>query len=319
MSIVSDDGTAVQSCYYSVFGEPEICENGLHNEILYTGAVYDESTGFYYLSTRFYDSENGRFTTMDSVRGDANNPLSLNIYAYCVNNPLKYTDEEGELPAVIVGAAIGAGFGAASEVIEQVAEGKKISLKKIAISAALGACSGAVSAGIPKKIYALAAESVITATGYYLDTGKADLGMVKAVATSLVMGEVFDNTGKLLSKEAPRDDVRIIYDVKKSEKNRIQKKIAKQKVIKKHRKDAKLKKKPLKKRVKKYFATRKYIKCAQKGIKYAKGRLYKSMIKTNTLSLVYNTAKNFVAPRKKRIQQKVDTWSKRVKQIFRRR
>lgn len=144
MSITDDNGDVVQSCYYSVFGEPSV-EGTFYNEILYTGAVYDSSTGMYYLSTRFYDSESGRFTSRDSVRGSVDNPLSLNIYAYCVNNPLKYTDEEGEMPTVVAGAIIGGSMGAIFEIADQwYSKGAKIiNWKSVAARAAGGAITGA--------------------------------------------------------------------------------------------------------------------------------------------------------------------------------
>lgn len=144
MSITDDNGDVVQSCYYSVFGEPFV-EGTFYNEVLYTGAVYDSSTGMYYLSTRFYDSESGRFTSRDSVRGSVDNPLSLNIYAYCVNNPLKYTDEEGEMPTVVAGAIIGGSMGAIFEIADQwYSKGaKNINWKSVAARAAGGAITGA--------------------------------------------------------------------------------------------------------------------------------------------------------------------------------
>ena len=144
MSITDDNGDVVQSCYYSVFGAPSV-EGTFYNEVLYTGAVYDSSTGMYYLSTRFYDSESGRFTSRDSVRGGVDNPLSLNIYAYCVNNPLKYTDEEGEMPTVVAGAIIGGSMGAIFEIADQwYSKGaKNINWKSVAARAAGGAITGA--------------------------------------------------------------------------------------------------------------------------------------------------------------------------------
>ncbi|HHW94761.1 MAG TPA: RHS repeat-associated core domain-containing protein, partial [Mogibacterium sp.] len=54
---------------------------------MYTGAVYDESTGLLYLSSRYYDAQSGRFISMDSYRGEIGNPLSLNLYGYCEGNP----------------------------------------------------------------------------------------------------------------------------------------------------------------------------------------------------------------------------------------
>ncbi|MBR6395606.1 MAG: hypothetical protein IKS09_01415, partial [Lachnospiraceae bacterium] len=47
------------------------------------------------------DSETARFLTEDTYRGEKNDPLSLNLYTYCKNNPLKYTDPTGHSGMVI--------------------------------------------------------------------------------------------------------------------------------------------------------------------------------------------------------------------------
>ncbi|HHW94758.1 MAG TPA: RHS repeat-associated core domain-containing protein, partial [Mogibacterium sp.] len=87
-SIIDDAGNSSCVYYYDVYGEPEIWkQDGLYNEIMYTGVVYDESTGLLYLSSRYYDAQSGRFISMDSYRGEIGNPLSLNLYGYCEGNP----------------------------------------------------------------------------------------------------------------------------------------------------------------------------------------------------------------------------------------
>ena len=59
------------------------------------GEMYDDETGLYYLRARYYDPSVGRFISKDSVEGSITNPLSLNLYTYCVNNPIIYTDPSG--------------------------------------------------------------------------------------------------------------------------------------------------------------------------------------------------------------------------------
>ncbi|MDF2804183.1 MAG: hypothetical protein K0S61_4088, partial [Anaerocolumna sp.] len=66
----------------------------------YAGEVYDEETGLYYLRARYYDPALGRFINEDSVEGQVNNPLSLNLYTYCYNNPTKYIDPSGHIAIV---------------------------------------------------------------------------------------------------------------------------------------------------------------------------------------------------------------------------
>ena len=66
------------------------------NPFRYRGYYYDEETGLYYLNSRYYDPETGRFISPDSLKylePTYNN--GLNLYAYCLNNPVRYSDPTG--------------------------------------------------------------------------------------------------------------------------------------------------------------------------------------------------------------------------------
>ena len=52
----------------------------------------------YYAKARFYDPAAKRFVSMDPVKGNVTDPLSLVSYLYCVDNPLKYVDLDGRDP-----------------------------------------------------------------------------------------------------------------------------------------------------------------------------------------------------------------------------
>ncbi len=54
-----------------------------------------QPVGLYYLRARYYDPSVGRFTSEDTYRGDATDPASLNLYTYCGNDPVNYTDPTG--------------------------------------------------------------------------------------------------------------------------------------------------------------------------------------------------------------------------------
>ena len=67
------------------------------NGVRYRGYYYDSETGLYYLQSRYYDPETGRFLNADDVNflGATETPISYNAFAYCRNNPVNYSDPEG--------------------------------------------------------------------------------------------------------------------------------------------------------------------------------------------------------------------------------
>jgi RHS repeat-associated protein len=85
----------------------------------YKGYSYDIFTGLYYLQSRYYDPEVGRFINADDVDylGVGNRPLSYNLFAYCENNPVNNSDSSGyfgtpiQWAFSIIGAILGIPFG----------------------------------------------------------------------------------------------------------------------------------------------------------------------------------------------------------------
>ena len=67
---------------------------GLHNPLLYRGYVYDRETGLYYLQSRYYNPEIGRFISADRQLAPGK-LIGLNLFVYCNNNPVNYLDRQG--------------------------------------------------------------------------------------------------------------------------------------------------------------------------------------------------------------------------------
>ncbi len=88
---------------YSEADEAAFDENYAKNKTLaelnpfrYRGYYYDTETGLYFLKTRYYDPEVGRFITIDDISYiDPETINGLNLYAYCGNNPVMRVDENG--------------------------------------------------------------------------------------------------------------------------------------------------------------------------------------------------------------------------------
>lgn len=65
----------------------------------FTSYDRNENTKLDYAVNRFYDSAQGRFTTVDPLGIEASNlldPQSLNLYAYCGNDPINRVDPDGQ-------------------------------------------------------------------------------------------------------------------------------------------------------------------------------------------------------------------------------
>ena len=121
ITAIYDRDTCVAKYAYDAYGvckvmNPDGTENtdddfiGNVNPIRYRGYYYDVGTGFYYLQTRYYDPQIGRFLNMDGLEYlDPETVGGLNLYAYCNCNPVMYVDPEGTLFGFIFwGMLIGA-------------------------------------------------------------------------------------------------------------------------------------------------------------------------------------------------------------------
>ena len=74
------------------------------NPFRYRSYYMDDETGFYYLNTRYYDSEIRRFINADNyelLSELASVIGQVNLYNYCNNNPIMFTDSTGHFPVLI--------------------------------------------------------------------------------------------------------------------------------------------------------------------------------------------------------------------------
>lgn len=98
----------------------------------------------YYLNSRYYDSNTGRFISPDRIDVLGATPDQLtdkNLYAYCDNNPVNRADGDGEYWNYIVGGVVGAIFGMISVACTNGTDGWDVLVGGIA-----GAAAGVVAA-----------------------------------------------------------------------------------------------------------------------------------------------------------------------------
>ena len=118
--IVNSSRSTVASYTYDPWGKIISSSGTLAdiNPLRYRGYYYDSETGFYYLQSRYYDPEIGRFINADSYAStDATGLLSTNMFAYCENDPVNRSDPSGELFGTISGLIVGGLTGALSAYI----------------------------------------------------------------------------------------------------------------------------------------------------------------------------------------------------------
>ena len=118
---LQDDGSyAIIESDYSIADTSNINRFiAVKNPFRYRSYYYDFETNLYYLNSRYYDPQIGRFINADdiSILSEGKDLFNgLNLYAYCGNNPVNNTDESGNawwdwlwkiVAAVVVVVAIG--------------------------------------------------------------------------------------------------------------------------------------------------------------------------------------------------------------------
>ena len=206
------------------------------NPFRYRSYYFDEETGLYYLNTRYYDPEIGRFINTDniSILSDVKDIINgLNLFAYCLNNPVNATDEAGNIPnwlkwliggiivlaavvtiavtggaasglvgAIIVGAAkgalVGAGIGLATGFATGIVTGDWSGL---ADSFMWGAISGLISGGISGG-FGYAASNNIKLVGDIIGKSgkilgnKINIGLQIATSVGSYIGETLTSNGE---------------------------------------------------------------------------------------------------------------------------
>ena len=97
MSIVDAQGEVVAEYEYDPYGNILTATGPLAdvNLLRYRGYVYDTETQFYYLQSRYYDPEIGRFINADALASTGQGILGNNMFAYCGNEPVRNCDPFG--------------------------------------------------------------------------------------------------------------------------------------------------------------------------------------------------------------------------------
>ena len=101
VGIVDTSGNTVVSYAYDAWGKllsttgTMASTLGVDNPLRYRGYFYDTETGLYYLTSRYYNPTWGRFINEDGYVSTGQGILGNNMFAYCLNNPIRFADDSG--------------------------------------------------------------------------------------------------------------------------------------------------------------------------------------------------------------------------------
>ena len=100
IGIVDVDGISVAEYRYDAWGKVLEATGSMAsiNPIRYRGYYFDAETELYYLHSRYYDPEVGRFINADAFASTGQGILGANMFAYCGNEPISCRDSGGYSP-----------------------------------------------------------------------------------------------------------------------------------------------------------------------------------------------------------------------------
>ena len=105
LAVTNSTGSIVEKRHFDAWGNVLLVEDGQNNNLNkltflergYTGHEHLQGVGLINMNARLYDAKLHRFLAPDNFVQDPSNPQNYNRYGYVMNNPLKYTDESGEI------------------------------------------------------------------------------------------------------------------------------------------------------------------------------------------------------------------------------
>ena len=198
--ITDDHANITQYDAYLPYGELLVDEHSSSEDLPYkfNGKQFDEETGLYYYGARYMNPVVSFWYGVDPL---AEKYQSIGGYVYCIGNPVKYFDPDGNTPWAAVAEGIGtfvldAGVDFLSNWILE-GQDYKSAFKNVAWGAALldGATSAAISAFVDGAGASRAIEKIVSSS-----KGRKVLGIVISVTQGMLTGIASDlETGKIKS------------------------------------------------------------------------------------------------------------------------
>ena len=181
IGIYNSSGALKVSYEYDAWGNCDVEDTsttgiGTLNPIRYRGYYFDVETGLYYLQSRYYNPQIGRFLNADSISDTGAGVLGYNTFVYCANTPVNASDPSGHsiLTSILIGAVIGAVVSGISEFVCQLMSNdwnvKEVKPVQVVKATVIGGICGAVSSGIGGGVSATSMNPVVKkAVGFTID------------------------------------------------------------------------------------------------------------------------------------------------------
>ncbi|MDD3132730.1 MAG: RHS repeat-associated core domain-containing protein, partial [Bacteroidales bacterium] len=174
----------------------------------YTGHEHLDAFGLINMNGRMYDPLLGRMLSPDNYVQAPDNSQNFNRYSYALNNPLVYTDPDGEWLHLLFGAIIGG-------TTNWLDHGAEFSAKGLGYFG-IGALAGGLSAGVGAGIGAAYAGSAIHSGGFaagFLGTATISstgfvVGAISGTAAGLTNGLIVGSGNKMMSGQNFIDAIR---------------------------------------------------------------------------------------------------------------
>jgi len=205
--LTDENGNIAERRHFDPWGQLIKVEDGSGNTLDkltlldrgFTGHEHLQTVGFIHMNGRLYDPALHRFLQPDNYVQDPFNTQNFNRYGYCLNNPLLYTDPNGEFfwAAVIIGAIIGASSYAVSAAINDSWSWGSFGLSVLggavggAITVALGSTAVLTAESIANGIATGAVSSMLPSVNFPIGDWNISLSMAVAFGNASGIGANF--------------------------------------------------------------------------------------------------------------------------------
>ena len=205
--LTDENGNIAERRHFDPWGQPIKVEDSAGNTLDkltlldrgFTGHEHLQTVGLIHMNGRLYDPALHRFLQPDNFVQDPFNTQNFNRYGYCLNNPLLYTDPNGEFvwAAVVIGAIIGASSYAVSAAINDSWSWGSFGLSVLggavggAITGALGSTAVLTTESIANGIATGAVSSMLPSVNFPIGDWNISLSLAVAFGNASGMGANF--------------------------------------------------------------------------------------------------------------------------------